>query len=110
MIIWSILLLEPLSANFNIKNNYSYCSENLVIQSSCCESECGKPADKEDENDCENNRCNPIMSCPTGNFYLFGHAHLSISPFTQSKVKSVLINDNRIAKHIADCWHPPEII
>ncbi|HET9746005.1 MAG TPA: hypothetical protein VFP97_09840, partial [Chitinophagaceae bacterium] len=59
---------------------------------------------------CENNRCNPLMSCPTGNFYLFNISSLSIELFILSKQKTVLINDNRILKHLAECWHPPEII
>jgi hypothetical protein len=118
MILWTVLLVEPLSANLDIKTPYSSCSmkqEYLLqtppgkSQSNCSKSKCDIPADK-DENDCENNRCNPLMSCPTGNFYLFNSSYLSIEPFIMSKQKTVLINDNRIMKHLAECWHPPEII
>ena len=110
MIIWSMLLVEPLSANLSIKSPYSSCSKKQEVQPSCSKSKCNIPSDDEDENDCENNRCNPLMSCPTGNFYLFNTSYLSIEPFIVSKQETVLINDNRIQKRLAECWHPPEII
>jgi hypothetical protein len=109
IVLWSVLLIEPLSANFSINSPYSSGSKEKV-QSSCSKSKCGTQKDKEEENGCEENRCNPLMSCPTGNFYLFGHPQLSIAPFILSKQKAILINDNRIIKHLAECWHPPEII
>ena len=110
VLIWSLLLIEPLSANFNIESNYSACKKSEPTETSCCKSSCSKPAEKEDENDCEGNRCNPLMSCPTGNFYLFSHPNVSIEAFKPSKEKQALINDNRIIKQMAECWHPPEII
>lgn len=126
MILWTVLLIEPLSANLNIKTPYSSCAktQEVQVQSSCSQlppacaqslpscfkSKCDKPADKQEENDCETNRCNPLMSCPTGNFYLFNPSNLSIEPFIVSKQKTVLIDDNRISKRLAECWHPPEII
>ena len=110
IILWTVLLIEPLSANFSINSPYSSCSKKEKVQSSCSKSKCDTQKDNEEENDCEDNRCNPLMSCPTGNFYLFGHPLLSIPPFILSKQKTILINDNRIIKHLAECWHPPEII
>ena len=111
MVLWSVLLIEPLSANLNIKSVYSSpCSKKEESQTSCCKSKCDKTNDSEEKNDCEDNRCNPLMSCPTGNFYLFGQPDLSIAPFTFSKQKKALINDNRIQKQLTECWHPPEII
>ena len=110
MILWSTLLIEPLSANFSIKTPYSSGSKKKEVQSSCPKSKCELPNDKEEKDDCENNRCNPLMSCPTGNFYWFGHPQLTIAPFIPSKQKAILINDNRILKCLAECWHPPEII
>jgi len=110
MLLWSILLIEPLSANFSIKTPYSSCSKKQELRASCSKSKCNQSNDKEKEDDCENNRCNPLMSCPTGNFYLFGHQLLSITPFILSKQKAILINDNRIIKQLTECWHPPEII
>ena len=111
MILWSVLLIEPLSASFNIKTPYSSsCTKKQKVESSCSKSKCEKPKDNEEENDCEDNRCNPLMSCPTGNFYLFAHSYLAAAPFILSKQKKVLINDNRIQKQLTECWHPPEII
>lgn len=110
MILWSTLLIEPLSANFSINTPYSSCSKKQEVQSSCSRSKCDQSNDKEKKDDCENNRCNPLMSCPTGNFYLFGQPHLAMAPFIPSKQRTILINDNRISKCLAECWHPPEII
>ena len=109
-ILWTALLIEPLSANFSsIKTAYSSCAEKQETKSSCCKSTC-EPAEKEEKDDCENNQCNPLLSCPTGNFYLFGQSDLSGVPFILSKQKKALINDNRIQKQLTECWHPPEII
>jgi hypothetical protein len=110
VILWSTLLIEPISANFSIESPYSSCTKKQEVQSSCCKSSCDKPNEDNNENDCENNRCNPLMSCPTGNFYLFGQSYFAVAPFILSKQKKILINDNRIIKHLAECWHPPEII
>ena len=114
MILWTVLLIEPLSANFSIDTVYSSsCSKQQKkqkIESSCSKSKCDKPEDNDEESDCEDNRCNPLMSCPTGNFYLFGQPYLAAAPFILSKQKKVLINDNRIQKQLTECWHPPEII
>lgn len=110
LLLWSVLLIEPLSANLSIQTPYSSCSKKEKPQTSGCRSTCDKPVDNEDEKDCENNRCNPLMSCPTGNFYLFSQQHISIAALYLSKEKKALINDNRIVKQMAECWHPPEII
>jgi len=114
LIIWGTLLLEPLSANFSsIKSVYSSCAKKTMAKSSCCKSKCGKPGKpekKEKKDDCENNRCNPLMSCPTGNFYFCNYSALSIAAFIPAKQKTVLLNDNRIMKYVSECWHPPEII
>ena len=78
---------------------------------SCCsESSCDKPEPTDNENNCENNRCNPLMSCPAGNFYLVGYSHISLTSFIQPKQKIILVNDNRVLTRLTECWHPPEII
>src|SRR5687767_13988498 len=109
-VIWSLLLVEPILANFSIESPYSACGAKEEVQSSCCKSGCVAPAENEEKDDCENNRCNPLMSCPTGNFYLFGHQPISLAHFMFAKEKTILVNDNRIIKQSAECWHPPEII
>ena len=43
MAIWSLLLVEPLSATFSNKTSYSSCSEKQKFQSSCSKSKCNKP-------------------------------------------------------------------
>src|SRR5215207_7066528 len=106
MVIWGLLLVEPLLANFTIQSPYSSCAEKQKVQSSCSKSSCNTPVENEDKNECENDRCNPLMSCPTGNFYLFGQQHISVEAFVFVKEKTILINDNRIIKHSAECWHP----
>ena len=110
IILWSTLLIEPLSANLNIESVYSSCAKKQKPRSSCCKSKCEKPKENKDKNECKNDRCNPLMSCPTGNFYLFSNSQVSIVPLILSKQKAILVNDNRIAKQLAECWHPPEII
>jgi len=119
-LIWGLLMIEPAFANFNCKpvtsssaknkSAQSPCTKNKPAQSSCSRSKCNKSKQQEDENDCENNRCNPLMSCPTGNFYLFGHSFFSIPALIISKQKNILVNDNRVVKQLTECWHPPEII
>lgn len=109
--LWGILLAEPLLANFNVKSNYSECSKPQTRKSSCSKkSTCSKQDSKEEKNDCERNRCNPLLCCPTGNFYLAGHQLLHMFPPGISKKKAILINDNRILKSLSECWHPPEVI
>jgi hypothetical protein len=110
LIIWGILLFEPVSANFNIETPYSACAKKQKVESSCSKSKCEKPAEEEEKDDCEKNPCNPLMSCPTGKFYLFGQSHLSVESFPLSTQKPALVNDNRLMKYMAECWHPPEII
>src|SRR5258706_6853523 len=109
ILIWTGLIIEPVFASFSTKATSSSCSKNKPVQSSCSKSKCSK-SKQPDKKDCENNRCNPLMSCPTGNFYLFGPSNFSISLFIISKQKTILVNDNRILKQLTECWHPPEII
>lgn len=108
-LIWSLLLLEPLSANMDIVSNYSSCAEEEEVRTACCTSTCEKPVEEKEEDECAGNRCNPLLSCPIGNFYLSGYTQLTIPPYVAEKVKTFLVNDNRIVKQHADCWHPPEI-
>ena len=115
ILIWTILLIEPVTANLDIETVYSSCAQQSgcsiqqMTESSCTKSK-SDPDTNEDEQDCEGNRCNPLMSCPTGNFYLFNHSSIAIDVLIVSKQKKALIDDNRISKHLAECWHPPEMI
>ena len=100
MIILCILMIQPMFSNAVVEPAVSCCSK----------SSCDKPDPTDGKNDCENNRCNPLMSCPTGNFYLIDNSHISLTTFIQSKQKIVLVNDNRVLTQLTECWHPPEII
>jgi hypothetical protein len=114
MALWAALLVEPGSANFSIETPYSSCAEKQTEKPSCSKSKssCDAPVESEDDNDnnCEKDRCNPLMSCPSGNFYVFNHSQFVIASLFILKQKASLINDNRIVKQTGDCWHPPEII
>src|SRR5512145_2633099 len=87
LIIWCILLVEPVSAHFTITTKYSSCDKKREPELSCSQSGCDKPAGKEENNECRNNRCNPLMSCPTGNFYLFGQSNFSLAAIIALKQK-----------------------
>ena len=100
MIILGVLWIEPLFSH----------STNQITESSCCKSKCNKPKPTDNKKDCENNRCNPLMACPTGNFFVNNYSHISIAALIISKQKTALVNDNRILKQLTECWHPPEII
>lgn len=104
VVILSILIIQPLFGNNN--------SNDDMAESSCCPSkkECSKPASGDSNDDCANNRCNPLMSCPTGNFYLLHFSYISIVSVQIPKLKVVPVNDNRLLTKLTECWHPPEII
>ena len=100
LIICCILTVQPMFSNNNAEPK----------ESSCCKTKCNKPISTEDKKDCESNRCNPLMACPLGNFYLVGYSHISIATLILPKQKTTLVNDNRISTQLTECWHPPEII
>jgi|SRR5688572_1985435 len=100
MVILCVLMIQPMFSNSMV----------APAESCCAESSCDKPEPSDNKDDCANNRCNPLMSCPTGNFYLAGYSHISLTSLMLSKEKIFLINDNRVLARLAECWHPPEII
>jgi len=100
LIIFCILTVQPLFSNINAE----------PTKSSCSKIKCNKPKPPEDKKDCGSDRCNPLMACPTGNFYLLGYSHISFAAFMITKQKTSLVNDNRVSTKLTECWHPPEII
>ena len=58
---------------------------------------------------CDNNGCNPFMPCSIGNFYIIERLHLLSAPVDLSGKNNILLNDNRTAKSLSECWHPPQI-
>ena len=99
-IILFALIIEPVFSNVSAETEESCCSK----------TKCNKPEPSDDNDDCESNRCNPLMACPTGNFYLFGYNSISFTSYIPSKQKPILVNDNRVLSQLTECWHPPEII
>ena len=111
-LILGILLAEPAFTNFSFAAANRSCSILKTAEKSCCKSKSKfkKPVQKDEKKGCENNRCNPFMSCPLGNFYLLNVSQLSLTSWTLPKQKTPLVNDNRISKQLTECFHPPEII
>ena len=110
ILIWGTLLVQPLFEDFSKQLSKTSCSQRALVKSACSKGKCDAPKPSKDNKDCDGSRCNPLMACPTGNFFLFGYLHLSISPISEPREKTILANDNRISKPISECWHPPEIV
>ena len=106
----SILMVQPLFSNFSVRAVKSSCSKTKPAKSTCCESKCSKPKPEENKQDCGGDRCNPLMGCTSGNFYVHNYSYISITSLIIPKQKTALVNDNRISKQLTECWHPPEII
>lgn len=106
ILLWSLLIIQPLQANF-INSYPSSCAKMKPAEPSCSK-KCTKPTPVEQDKDCTNNQCNPIMSCPIGNFYLNNHTTYFVIAFSVLKEKQLLVDDNRISAGLAECWHPPE--
>ncbi|SRR5258706_13734890 len=106
----SILLIQPLFINIGAKVALSSCSEGKASKSSCCRNKCSKPKREDKGRDCEGDRCNPLMGCPSGNFYVHNYTCISMISWIIPKQKTALVNDNRISNQLTECWHPPEII
>jgi hypothetical protein len=60
--------------------------------------------------DCSTNGCNPFMACAYGNFYILNKQ--AIDHIIQVKETGLIpvINDNRLASALSECWHPPELV
>jgi hypothetical protein len=58
---------------------------------------------------CGNNGCNPFMACSIGNFYLIERLSILSTPIVQFANTTFLLNDNRTAESLSECWHPPQI-
>lgn len=104
-----VLMIQPLFPGLQAKATPSACSKNKPVKPSCSKSKCSKPKPADDKKDCENSRCNPLLGCPSGNFYAHHYSSISIITFIVAKEKNVLVNDNRVFKQLTECWHPPEI-
>ncbi len=102
IILLSFLLVQPLSGMMETQAQPGSCSMN--------KSSCNKQQENDDrERNCGSDRCNPFMSCATGNFYdLEDHGESSAPAITDAK-ELFLENDNRLLSMCSECWHPPEV-
>jgi hypothetical protein len=119
-LIWGLLMFQLPFNDFSAKAASSACAKNTAPSSkcskkqtqppSCARTKCSKQVPTEEKNECETTRCNPLMSCPTGNVYLPIYSQLSIGSLIILKEKTPLVNDNRLSSQLTECFHPPEFI
>ena len=118
-IVWAVLMVQPAFTNFTGKAASSTCTKNKPVKStcqkkkttkkSCAKSKCSKPISKSKEK-CSKEHCNPLLGCPSGNFYIHNYSLISLTSFIVFKQKPIWVNDNRISKQLTECFHPPEIV
>jgi len=116
-IVLAVLMVQPAFTNFSGKAASSNCTTNKPVKASCSKkkskktsctkTKCSKPESK--SKNCSKEHCNPLLGCPSGNFYIHNYSSISLTSFILLKQKPVLVNDNRIAKQLTECFHPPEI-
>lgn len=106
----SILIAEPFFYGLKGISAATSSLAEVTENSSCCKTACSKPSEKEDKEDCEGNQCNPLLGCPSGNFYVHSYSYIRFIISTDTKPKIAITNDNRTSRQLAECWHPPEII
>ena len=118
-IILSVLIVQPAFTNFTMKAASSSCTKNKPVKSTCSKkkakpvcskNKCKPPKESKSKNPCGADRCNPLLGCPSGNFYAIRYSHIIINPIITSKQETPLFKDNSICKQLTECWHPPEII
>lgn len=112
VIIFSAATIQPVFSGWENYELATSATESSKPAEGCCaaSASCKMPAKKQDKKDCSGNRCSPLMACPAGNFYLPNYSFISIAPLIITRNKNTLINDNRVATNLTECWHPPEII
>lgn len=130
VVIWGLLMIQPVFGSFTngaIKPSCTKtkpvkttckksqaakppCSKKIKLVVGCSMNKCSKTTTPEEKKDCEEQGCNPLMSCPAGNFYVNNYSHFSLASQLVPKPKTPLVNDNRISKQLTECFHPPEII
>jgi len=120
-IVISILMVQPAFTNYGNKEVSSSCTKNRQVKKTCSRAKpikrscttnkkCSKPENPKSKKNCSKEHCNPLLGCPSGNFYLMSYSTVSLSSFSLPKQKMILVDDNRIAKQLTECFHPPEII
>jgi hypothetical protein len=108
-VLLGLLLIQPAFGNFNAGLNDPSCGKSSAPSSCSAYSECDRQGDTEQDEDCRDSPCNPLLGCPSGNFYLDNSSFITIHALIIPKQKSLLVNDNRILTQSTECWHPPEL-
>lgn len=111
-----LLILQPTFAWFGFAAAYGKCNKPEPVQQCASEkTQCPvkKSCSKEEpakEKGCEEKKCNPLLGCTAGNFYVHQYSTISLFQFLIPKQKSVVTNDNRVQKQLNECFHPPEYV
>jgi hypothetical protein len=101
IILLAFLVVQPLFSTI----------EKPTVSMKCCtksKPNCGENKEPGQDSGCENDRCNPFMSCTTGNFYVIESFFSNNTLFSKENVKPFLSDDNRLLTRLSECWHPPE--
>ncbi len=108
-VILGVVILQPPFTNFNASAMEAACAKTKTLTpASCSKSSCDNSLPAEEENDCEK-RCNPLLGCSTGNFYIHNYYTITLTEVLVPKPKTALVNDNRTLDQLRECWNPPEI-
>jgi len=85
-----------------------FSSQPVVTKMKCCSKTMKCSKEKEPPaKQCDQNACNPFMACAYGNFYLLEKSGFTFTTLSINKTRIILVNDNRLADNLSDCWHPP---
>lgn len=111
-----LLILQPTFAWFGFAAAYGECNKPEPVNQ-CASTKkqcpvkksCDKPA-PEEEKGCEEKKCNPLLGCTAGNFYVHQYATINLFNFSFPKQKLLVTDDNRLQKQLNECFHPPENI
>ncbi len=103
IILVAFLLVQPLLGT-EAENCEVKCSSAAASTCKADDDAEGQPAQ-----DCARNKCNPLMSCSSGNFYIVEGFFLAYVPGNTKAIKILSSNDNRVLSSFSECWHPPEL-
>ena len=104
-LILGVVILRPPFTQVNAQEAMNVCLKEDAT--SCSKMGCDMP--EEQQKDCESNSCDARLCCLFGNFYLHPYSSISMASLLIPKPMMAIVNDNRISKSLAECWHPPEI-
>src|SRR5690349_11098943 len=87
----AILMVQPAFTSFTGKAASSTCTKNESRKTSCSKKKnkaasccskkkCDGSGSSKSKNPCGADACNPLLGCPSGNFYLLLYSYISIDP------------------------------